>query len=276
MTSSTAGEAVLTQAAFASPQWLPVWFLLSFGAAKIGATFFSELRTFLFARVVQKSCRVQGLTVFQHLHRLPISYLLSLKGGEVQSVMNRAIKSMQQVLTAVIFNLGPTGLEFALVVALVTAKMGVLGAGTVCATFGGYAWFTTWFSNRRREYMKKANASEDKLGGLLVDSIMNCEAIRYFGTQKREAQKYDKSLADYEKHTVTVLQSLAFLNFFQQLILNTGMLAIMGWSTSCVLAGTMPVGDVVMWSEDEHICSLVWEYGTRGDRMHVVSREGGL
>lgn len=57
------------------PAMLPILWLASYGLARVAASGFSELRTFLFARVVQKGCRNQALLVFDHLHTLDAEYL---------------------------------------------------------------------------------------------------------------------------------------------------------------------------------------------------------
>eukprot|EP00392_Amoebophrya_sp_AT5.2_P017598 g17980.t1 len=119
----------------------------------------------------------------------------TLKSGEIQQVMNRALKSMQQVLTTMLWNVAPTLLEFAFVCGIVYQQMGLPSSCIVAATFASYFAFTTVFSNRRRDFMKESNKREDRLAGLLVDSIVNCEAVRYFSAAKREAARYDRQLA---------------------------------------------------------------------------------
>ncbi|CAD7965789.1 unnamed protein product [Amoebophrya sp. A25] len=226
-------------------EYLPLLWLASYGLARLSAAGFSELRTFLFAPVVQKGCREQALLVFNHLHTLDVEYLTTLKGGEIQQIMNRALKSTQQVLTTILWNVVPTLLEFSLVLGIVFKQMGPASSCVVAATFCSYFAFTTAYSNRRRDFMKESNKREDRLAGHLVDSIVNCEAVRYFSAAQRESQRYDKELAKYEASQVQVLQSLAALNFGQQLVINSGLLAIMTLATYNVMHGLMPVGDVV-------------------------------
>ncbi|CAD7971062.1 unnamed protein product [Amoebophrya sp. A120] len=234
-----------TNVLLATPEMVPLLWLASYGLARLGASGFSELRTYLFARVVQKGCRKQALNVFNHLHTLDVEYLQALKSGEIQAIMNRALKSMQQVLTTLLWNVAPTLLEFAFVLAIVYNQMGLYSSGIVFATFCSYFGFTTAYSNKRREYMKESNKRDDRLAGQLVDSVLNCEAVRHFSAAKREARRYDRQLAKYEESQVQVLQSLATLNFGQQLVINTGLLSIMALATFNVLNGSVPVGDVV-------------------------------
>ncbi len=87
---------------------MPLTVLLSYGIAKLGSTFFIELRTWLFANCVWHGCRVQANQVFRHLHALDIDYLLSLKGGEIQQIINRSLQSIMIVSNTVLWNVAPT------------------------------------------------------------------------------------------------------------------------------------------------------------------------
>lgn len=224
---------------------LPFLFLTSYGLARLSASFFTELRTFLFAEVVQAGCKEQAGRIFRHLHKLDIDYLLTLRGGEVQAIINRALQSITMVMNTLLFNVVPTLLEFTFVVAIVYSTCGLASSGIVAGTFGSYLAFTTWYSNKRREEMKRANNAEDRCGGLLIDSIINAEAVRYFGSLESEARRYGKALTELEKAKVEVFHSLAILNFGQQFIINTGLVSLVAFATWNVLYGNLPVGDVV-------------------------------
>jgi len=241
----TIGNSSLDMFSLSSPEMLPFWLLCSYGMSKMSGSLFNEFRTYLFSSVVQNACRHASLDVFRHLHKLEVDYLLKLKGGEVQAIMNRALKSMQSVMTTMLFTIGPTLLEFSFVVGIFGIKMGLTASAIVIATFGTYFVFTVQYSNMRRELMKRTNRYEDRMAGILVDSITNCEAVRYFGSRKYEAKRYDHVLAEYEKSQVEVLKTLAILNFGQQFVINAGLLSIMGMATVGVLNGTMEVGTVV-------------------------------
>lgn len=217
---------------------------LSIGA-RFGAAFFNELKTWLFADVMQHGCKKQGEVVFKHLHKQDIDYLQTLKGGEIQTMVSRALRSMTMVLNTLIQNLAPTLIEFGLVMKIVSVKLGAVPAGIVFSTFGTYMWFTTWYSEKRRAQMKRVVDCEDKCGGLLVDSVVNAEAVRYFGKQRFEEGRYGEQLKAFEKAQVAVQRSLAYLNGGQSAILTTGQGIVLLWATAEVCAGVLTPGDVV-------------------------------
>ena len=57
---------------------------------------------------------------------------------------------------------------------------------------------------------------------------------------------YDKHLADYEKSSIKIITSLAFLNSGQNVIFSSALTGIMFLAAQGVVNGTMTVGELVM------------------------------
>src|SRR5690554_4813108 len=77
-----------------SPQNLmlvPVVLLIGYGLLRFATVFFSELRDAVFARVAERAMRRISLRVFEHLHRLDLSFHLSRRtGGLARDKIGRA------------------------------------------------------------------------------------------------------------------------------------------------------------------------------------------
>eukprot|EP00913_Durusdinium_trenchii_P031782 g29766.t1 len=112
-------------------------------------------------------------------------------------------------------------------------------------TLLAYVAFTTWFSNHRREIMKRANRAEEDASAVFYDSLANCEIVKYFQGEAHEIRRYDTALARYEAEQVSVLHSLAKLNFGQSVIVVSSFTSILALTSLRVLSGQLPVGDVV-------------------------------
>jgi ATP-binding cassette subfamily B protein len=79
-----------------------------------------------------------------------------------------------------------------------------------------------------------------------IDSLLNYETVKYFGAERREAERYDKSVALYENASVRSYISLAVLNAGQALIYTAGLTAIMILCVQGVRSGRNSVGDFVL------------------------------
>jgi len=69
---------------------------------------------------------------------------------------------------------------------------------------------------------------------------------QYFNNEKYEVSRYDEALQSYEKASVKVATSLAYLNSGQALIFSSALTAMMYLAATGVSSGSLTVGDLVM------------------------------
>ena len=55
------------------------------------------------------------------------------------------------------------------------------------------------------------NESDSDANTKAIDSLLNFETVKYFGAEQREAARYDKAMARYERLSVRTYVSLAVL-----------------------------------------------------------------
>lgn len=229
---------------------MPLYLVAAYGGAKIASSGFSELRTVLFSRVSQRACREVARNTFEHLHSLDLASISNTRGGELQAIISRAVRSVTSILNMMLFNVIPTICEFGFVL-FVMHRVPVVGpqvALITAITVGAYSVFTTRVTQVRNEYRKSMNLAEQQAAAQLVDSVSNAEAVRAFANEKFETLKYDRYLQTFEEANVKVMNSLGLLNFGQQSIFSLGLIAAMAVSVNAASAGLIPVGDLVVIS----------------------------
>lgn len=109
-----------------------------------------------------------------------------------------------------------------------------------------YIAWTYTITNYRRKFRDAYNAGDSKVGGLVVDSLLNYETIKYFGREAYEEERIKKESIHMNHQLKRLDQSMALLNFGQQAIFVAAASTSMYLSTTAVLAGTMTVGDLVL------------------------------
>jgi ATP-binding cassette, subfamily B (MDR/TAP), member 7 len=220
--------------------------IVAYGATRIGATVFQELRNAVFASVAQKAIRGVAKNVFAHLLRLDLGFHLSKQTGGLTRALDRGTKGISFLLTSMVFHILPTALEIGMVCGILTWQYGFEFAAITVLTMAGYAAFTIWTTAWRTQFRRRANAADNKASTVAVDSLINYEAVKYFNNEKFEVARYDKALADYQKSSIKVATSLAFLNSGQSIIFSSALTGMMYLAANGVAAGTMTVGDLVM------------------------------
>ncbi|XP_036932711.1 ATP-binding cassette sub-family B member 7, mitochondrial [Acanthopagrus latus] len=220
--------------------------LIGYGASRACAAFFNELRNTVFGKVAQSSIRRIAKNVFLHLHNLDLGFHLSRQTGALSKAIDRGTRGISFVLSALVFNLGPTVFEMVLVSSILYYKCGGQFAAVAMGTLSAYTIFTILFTQWRTRFRIEMNKADNEAGNAAIDSLLNYETVKYFNNEKYEADKYDGYLKIYESASLKTTSTLAMLNFGQSAIFSAGLTGIMLLASKGIVAGTMTVGDLVM------------------------------
>ncbi|XEV06921.1 hypothetical protein FSHL1_012208 [Fusarium sambucinum] len=220
--------------------------ILAYGASRIGATVFQEVRNAVFASVAQNAIRKVACNVFDHLLRLDLTFHLSKQTGGLTRALDRGTKGISFILSSMVFHVMPTALEISMVCGILTYNYGAKFAALTVLTMVSYTAFTIWTTAWRTKFRRQANAADNKASTVAVDSLINYEAVKYFNNEKFEVARYDKALGQYEKNSIKVATSLAFLNTGQNIIFSSALTGMMYLAANGVAEGTLTVGDLVM------------------------------
>lgn len=224
----------------------PVMLVLAYNAARVLAVAFNQLRDALFARVGQHAVRQLAILTFRHLHQLSLRFHLARRTGGLSRVIERGVKGIESIVRFTILNGIPTILEFAIMAAVISYQFGFSYLAIVAVMIVAYVWFTVKASNWRIAIRREMNDSDTDANSKAIDSLLNFETVKYFGNENMEAERFDRSMAGYERAATKVWTSLAWLNLGQTVILGIGMAACMVLSARAVMAGEQTIGDFVL------------------------------
>uniref|UniRef100_A0A8C7WM88 ATP-binding cassette, sub-family B (MDR/TAP), member 7 n=1 Tax=Oryzias sinensis TaxID=183150 RepID=A0A8C7WM88_9TELE len=220
--------------------------LIGYGVSRAGSALFNELRNTVFGKVAQSSIRRIAKNVFLHLHNLDLGFHLSRQTGALSKAIDRGTRGISFVLSALVFNLGPTVFEMFLVSAILYYKCGGEFAAVALGTLSAYTIFTILVTQWRTRFRIEMNKADNEAGNAAIDSLLNYETVKYFNNEKYEAERYDGYLKLYESSSLKTTSTLAMLNFGQSAIFSVGLTAIMLLASKGIAAGNMTVGDLVM------------------------------
>ncbi len=116
----------------------------------------------------------------------------------------------------------------------------------VVVTIAAYVWFTFAVTEWRVKIRKVMNDQDTDANQKAIDSLLNFETVKYFGAEKREADRYDGAMEQYVAAALKTNYSLAFLNFGQSFLITTGLVIVMVLAAIGVGRGDLTVGDFVM------------------------------
>ena len=220
--------------------------IVAYGATRIGAAVFQEVRNAIFASVAQKAIRRVACNVFEHLLRLDLNFHLSRQTGGLTRAIDRGTKGISFLLTSMVFHIIPTVLEISMVCGILAYQYGPQFAAITAATMVAYTSFTVITTSWRTKFRKQANAADNAGATVAVDSLINFEAVKYFNNEKYEVGRYDTALSNYEKASIKVTTSLSFLNAGQNLIFSSALSGMMYLAANGIATGSLTIGDLVM------------------------------
>ncbi|KKB82661.1 metal ABC transporter permease [Devosia limi DSM 17137] len=237
---SRAGSAVVMGLA------VPIVMVIAYGLGNVIDAGFQQLRDVLFASVGQNAVRKLALRTFHHLHRLSLRFHLAKRTGGLSRVIERGTKGIETIVRFTMLNIAPTIVEFAITAVIFVTMFGISYLGVLVVTIWLYLYFTIKASNWRIGIRRDMNESDTDANSKAIDSLLNFETVKYFANEKMEAERFDKSMAGYERSAIRIWTSLGFLNFGQAVIFYSGMIVISVMAVNGVLNGTLTLGDFVL------------------------------
>ena len=224
----------------------PIALTILYGVLRTLMQLFTQGRDALFAAVSMNAVRRLADEVFTHLHRLSLRFHLERKTGGLTRVLERGRTAIEQIVRLSMLTGIPTIVEFMLILGVMFYQFDWRYSAVTTLMILCYLWFTTSATNWRMAIRRSMNESDTDANTKAIDSLLNYETVKYFGAEDREAERYDKAMARYEKLSVSSYVSLAVLNSGQGVIFTIGLTIVMVMCISGIRDGSNTIGDFVL------------------------------
>jgi ATP-binding cassette subfamily B protein len=225
---------------------VPVALLFAYGLLRLSTTLFAELRELIFAKATEGASRTISLQVFRHLHALSLRFHLERQTGGMTRDIERGTRAVNSLISYSLYSIVPTLIEVAMVLTLLAVKFDVWFAWITLIALVFYITFTVLVTEWRTEFRKVMNDLDSRAHSRAIDSLLNYETVKYFNNEEFEAKRYDENLERYRQASLKSQRTLSLLNTGQQLIIASGLIAMLWRATQGVADGHMTLGDLVM------------------------------
>ena len=225
---------------------LPVALLVVYGALKLSASLFNELRDVIFAKVRYRAMRRLSTRVLTHLHKLSLRFHLERRTGGISRDLERGTRSVSSILNYMAFSILPIIVEFSLVAFVLLNEYDIVFTLAIFGAVAVYMLFTFAITEWRMDFRHHMNSLDSKANGRAIDSLINYETVKYFNNEQMEIDRFDGTLSEWEYWAVRSQSSMSILNFGQGAIIALGVTLVMYLAVDGVVQGEMSIGDLVL------------------------------
>lgn len=207
----------------------------------------SNVRQWLWIPVFQTAYRRISLDLFAHTLDLDLKFHLLRKTGEVTRIMDRGTSALQNILSTVIFNIGPQLFDIVAACAYLATALQPWIAVILFITLASYIPLTVILTEWRGRFRRDLNQKDNAKSGRVTDALLNYETVKYFNNERLETENLRVAIEDYQGIEYKLLASLAALNIIQSAVIFSGLVAGLLVCTRGVANGSLTVGDAVLF-----------------------------
>ncbi|WP_059359033.1 ATP-binding cassette domain-containing protein [Parachlamydia acanthamoebae] len=187
-----------------------------------------------------------SLQTMEHLQALSYEYHSSAQTGELIAKLKKAQIALPNMLWGFFFFTIPPFIEIIGAVCILLIYNFYFCGFILLTTFTVFMVYTVMSAKKAVLFHKRSQSYDGDVNAKLADSLMNFEAVKYFGNEKLEQDNYKKHLENREKAEITSLVFLEKVRIFQFLILGIGFFIITISTAVNIVDKKMNLGDFVL------------------------------
>jgi len=219
-------------------------YLLLFGVSTIGSNWVSALCYYSGDKIMIPLSREIREVIFQKVLELDFAYHVNKNTGSLISAFRRGDSAIYSVFQSIHHEL------FQVLIALIVTLFFLFRASpdiaiSLLVLFIGNIFLIWWLIKINLKYRTDFNNSEDEISGIITDSLINYETVKFFAAEEKERQRLGKSFNDWSKKFWSFANSFRLMDISIGSTSGFGMLFIL-WLAIKKLNNGFSLGDLIM------------------------------
>lgn len=196
--------------------------------------------------MISNLIRCLCLDLFSHLQCLSMRFHHHKKSGKIFNVVSRTRYAIAGFTMAIAQEIVPLFLQIISSSLVLTYYYGVLYGLVLLGVIFLYMLLSIKTAAIIISSRRQQNKVDGEANAFIVDSILNAETVKYFGTEKYEAQQAKKRLLEKQQADIDSLMSDAKVHLLQHTIIGMAVILLTLMSGFAVLNNNLHVSDFVM------------------------------
>lgn len=205
-----------------------------------------EMRSYVYAQADRRMFRSLCDRLIDHVMQLPLRYHMNRQTGVMTGTLTNGLQGYQMIFQTLVTTLIPVAVEIGTVaLVLLTLDQAVFlalfGAAMICygAAFG-------WGAVRIMGAARAASSSQADAWGVLTDSILNYETVKYFTAEPVVRRRFDDSLFRMESEWLRFYRLRATIGLLIATIFAAFLAVAVFYAAGQVQTGAMTIGTFVL------------------------------
>jgi ABC-type transport system involved in Fe-S cluster assembly fused permease/ATPase subunit len=206
----------------------------------------TEIRSYVHAQADRRMFRSLSDRLFDHVMQLPLRYHMNRQTGVMTGTLQNGLQGYQMIFQTMVMTLLPVILEISTVAVVLVSLNQSVYLALFCVAMVCYGIAFTWGAVRIMGSARAASTSQAEAWGVLTDSILNYEAVKYFTAEATVRERFDRSLSRTESEWMRFFGMRALIGLLIATIFAAFLAVAVFYAANQVQAGAMTIGTFVL------------------------------
>ncbi len=206
----------------------------------------TEVRSYVHAQADRRMFRSLCDRLFDHVMQLPLRYHLNRQTGVMTGTLQNGLQGYQMIFQTMVMTLLPVIMEIGTVAIVLVSLNQSVYLALFCVAMVCYGIAFTWGAVRIMGSAREASTSQADAWGVLTDSILNYEAVKYFTAEAVVRERFDRSLFRTESEWMRFYRMRALIGLLIATIFAAFLAVAVFYAANQVQSGAMTIGTFVL------------------------------
>jgi ABC-type transport system involved in Fe-S cluster assembly fused permease/ATPase subunit len=205
-----------------------------------------EMRSYMYAQADRRMFRSLCDRLFDHVMQLPLRYHLNRQTGVMTGTLTNGLQGYQMIFQTLVMTILPVVMEIGTVAVVLVSLHQSVFLALFCVAMICYGAAFGYGAVRIMGCARAASTAQADAWGVLTDSILNYEAVKFFTAESIVRQRFDDSLFRTESEWLRFYRLRAVIGLLVATIFATFLGVAIFYSAAQVQRGAMTVGTFVL------------------------------
>ena len=227
-------------------------YIILYAALTFGESMFGQINFYITTLWENKTREELSKKVFAHLESLSLNYFESNSTGKIKERIDKGIWDLIEIMEGVFIEIIPQFI-YIMIAAAILFSVNVVFGTILLASVPIFVFISIRFSPAIIKIQDGVRDSNERLSGLMTESIINIKTIKSYATEDRHFKNFLKQLLDSISREVSYVILRIKMNVLRIIVMDFAQIFIIGLGIYWILTGKITLGAF----------TLAWQYTNR-------------